>query len=568
MKSITIYLYFFRFLKNYRLKIVFLTIVLLLGIALNLAQPFLYKIIIDEVIPNQDLNKLLWVLVVFLGIFLGIIVTNYITVYLYNWVANKIMLDLRKDLFRHLVQLPMKYYDKSDAGEFTHRINNEVLIVQEFILSAALKIISNIFFITGLVALLVWQDYKLFLITSLSLPLIAYVIKHYQPKIRQVTQLSRKKSAHILKFFIEHFENIYILKAFNRYEQDEKQLSGEINTLINYNMSIVDLGARNNNIVLLIASLSTLVIYGLGAYHVIDSKMTIGVLVTFAAYFVGLQNRSKEMVGLYVSFVKASVSMKRIYEYVFVAKNQERNNPPGTHKIKSFRKIKLSGLSLKYDKEIVLDDISFEFDLTKKYVILGPSGIGKSSLINLLLGFYKQHKGTIKLDDVNYEDVDIDEFRSQTSIIPQRSYFYNGSVYDNIKYSNPNCHDEKINEAANLAGIDFGLPLHKIDARNLSEGQKQRVAIARAAIRDFKILFLDEATSNLDSESENIILDNLLNTFHDKCIISVTHRVSTAKKFDFIIYLNKGQIFEFGTHKELLLNKGGYHSHYLESQGL
>jgi ABC-type bacteriocin/lantibiotic exporter with double-glycine peptidase domain len=558
------FLEFTRFVKPYWAKESIILVLMILGSLGTLVSPYILKLIIDEIIPSKDFSYLIHILIflVFINIFR--IVLDFYSTYLYAWVSNHIILDIRLELFDRILHYPLTYLDKNKTGDITHRINEEVNVVQGMITGSLIRIIRNILTAIGLTVALCLLNYKLFILSILVIPLTILNSMHFKPKIHNLIKLSREKDSDILSFFIEKFNNIKLIKIYNRYEYENLKLNSKGNELIGLNLKTVILSAGNQCITTFLISLSPIIILSLGGYNVITGVMTMGSLIAFIQYLNKIFNPINDFMNLYWDLVRSSVSMKRILEFLELP--TESYNSKGSMQLDIMKKIEFKDVTFRYDGEIVLKNFQLELEQGKVYAIIGTSGSGKSTIINLLCKFYNVEKGIISVGGKNIDDINPNELREHIALVSQENHLFHDSIYENIRYGNLDCSKVELDRVSLLVGLEEYMCLFNggensiigNEGAKLSGGQKQRIAIARALLRKADLIVLDEATSALDSESEYSIINNVSNHFKNKTIIIISHRLSAVKNADKIFCLDKGKVVEKGTHSNLIQMKGAY----------
>ena len=565
MKNLKMVFNFLSYIKPYWGKELILFILMILGSVAGLASPYILKLIIDNAFPSKDFKYLVNILIILFTINIARIVIMFFSDYLYTLVSNYIVRDMRMDLFTHLIRLPMDFFDKNKAGDVLHRMNNEINVIQSIVSGAVLRFVNNTLTIIGITIALIWLNYKLFLIAMLAVPFILINTIYFQPKIQRIIKLSREKDSDILSFFVERFENIKLIKTYVTYEFEKNSLLRLINSLISFNVKSTILISTSRNISTFLISFSPLLILYWGGSQVMTSAMTIGSLVAFLQYLNRLYNPIRDFLSLHFDFVGASVSMKRILE--FLKTPVESVGKPLSNHFHIREKIVFEGVTFSFNEQNkVLDNLNLKFEMGKRYALVGQSGCGKSTLINLICRFYDINDGNIRIDDQNIEKIDQDSLRSRIGLISQESMLFHDSIRNNIGYGNKDSVEAKIEEVARISGIDDQIV--KLDdgfnatvgdkGTKLSGGQKQRIGIARALMKEADIIILDEALSGLDSESEKKVFDNLVRIYNGKTMIFISHRLSTIKNVDEIIFMHNGKIVEQGNFNQLIVKKGFY----------
>lgn len=474
------------------------------------------------------------------------------------------MRDMRMELFRHLIRLPMNFFDKNKTGDILHRINNEVNAIQNIVTGSVLRFVNSLLTVIGLTIALCLLNYQLFLIAVIALPFIFLNTMYFQPKIQRVIKKSREKESDTLSFFIERFENVKLIKTYLTYDFEQTGLYRLIHKLIDLNLKNTVLTSATRGISTFLISFSPLLILYWGGQQVMSSAMTIGSLVAFLQYLNRLYNPMRDLMSLYFDMIRALVSMKRVFEFL--------DSPTEPVSENGFQKISLTGnilfkdVGFSFDDKVVLKDLNIKLSQGKKYALVGQSGCGKSTIINLLCRFYEVEKGKIFFDDKHIKEIGINALRERIALISQDNQLFHDSILENIKYGNTGIAAKQVLEVSEYAGIHSHVESlsEKYNSQigdkgtRLSGGQRQRIAIARAMLKDFDIIILDEATSGLDSESERKIFENLIELYHDKTMLFISHRLSTIRDVDEIICLHGGKVVENGTYDELISKRGFY----------
>ena len=560
-----IFFHFFIFLKPYWVQESVVFVLMILGTVSSLAFPYIMKVIIDDVFPSKDYELLIFVLLVLLGITAVNIIISFFSNYLFNWISNRIMLDIRSQLFDHLIQLPLSFYDRNKAGDIVYRMSSEVDIIQSIITSSALRFMHSLLTLLGLTVALCWLNWQLFLLSIIVIPFLVLNVRYFQPRIKDVTERSRKKGSEILSYLIERFEYVKLIQVYNTYNYENKKLWSQISDLVDVNMKNVIYSGSMRSVSRFLTSLTPAIILGWGGHQVMLGTMSLGALVAFLQYLSRLFEPFRNLNHLYIDLVRASVSMKRVFEFLEVPVQKVADE--STAKPFCFEKeITFKNVDFGYNGQFVLKDFSLRLEKGKKYALVGPSGCGKSSVINLLCHFYELNTGVIVIDHTPLPDIKLYELRERIGLVTQENQVFHDTVWENILYGKPESTPEEVNRAVRLAGLDGFVGRAEDESstligdrgNTLSAGQKQRIAIARAILKDSDILILDEATSALDSESEGEIIANLQDLYEDRTMIVISHRFSTIKQVDEVVCLDGGRVIEKGTHKELVEKKGHY----------
>ena len=560
-----VFYHFLKFLKPYWIQESVVFVLMILGTVSSLAFPYIMKIIIDDVFPNKDYELLIFILLLLLGVTVGNIIIGFCSNYLFAWINNRIMLNIRSHLFNHLIQLPLSFYDRNKSGDIVYRMSNEVDRIQSFITSSALSLVHSLLTLLGLTVALCWLNWQLFLASVIVIPFLVLNIRYFQPKIKDITERGRKKGSEVMSYLIERFETVQLIQVYNAYNYENNRLWSQLNDLLDINMQNVTYSGAMRSISRFLTSLTPAIILGWGGHKVMLGVMSLGALVAFLQYLSRLFAPFRNLNHLYVELIRVSVSMKRVFEFLEI--DIQKTTDGSAASPFSFQKeIVFANLNFGYNGQSVLQDFNLRLEKGKIYALVGTSGCGKSSLVNLLCRFYELNTGVITVDHTPITNIKLYDLREHIGLVTQENQIFHDTVWDNIRYSKPESTPEEINRAIRLTGLngfiekaeDGALTLIGDRGNTLSVGQRQRIAIARAILRDSDILILDEATSALDSESEGEIIANLQDLYEDKTMIVISHRLSTIQQVDEVICLDEGRVVEQGAHEELVEKKGHY----------
>jgi ABC-type multidrug transport system fused ATPase/permease subunit len=557
-----LFLRFASYLKPYWGKELILLFLMILASAGALVSPYVLKIIIDTVFPAHDYSLLLQILMVLLGINILRLGISYLSDYLFAWTGNHITRDIRMDLFRHLLQLPISFYNKNKAGDLVHRVNSEVNSIQSILTGTVIRLINSSCSIIGLTIMLCILNWRLFLLSMAVMPFIFVNTRRFQPKIQKNVKESREKDSDILSFLMERFSNIKLIKSYVRQDYEQNKLLKKIEELIGLNLKNIRLTATTRNITLLFTMLIPLLIFGVGGKQVMAGTMTVGALVAFIQYMNRIFDPFRDLMGFYFDAIRASVSMQRIFDLM----ENKPEETDGETDISMQKDIVFRQIHFSYEQLPVLQDFSFTFHHGKKYALVGGSGCGKSTLTALLCRFYEPQKGDIYIGNIGLNKINIATLRRRIALITQDNQLFHESIAENIRYGKLDSTKEEVEIAALQASIAEHIRLlpSQFDTligdrgAGLSGGQQQRIAIARAILKDADVIILDEATSALDSDSEKNILEHLCKLYAEKTMIIISHRLSAVRDMEEIVCLDRGKMIENGSHEELIDRKGFY----------
>lgn len=517
----------------------------------------------------KDIDSLKKAALLYFLIITLIFILTYAQVYILNLTSQKIIFDLRKELFEHILHLPIKFFDKNPVGRIVTRVTNDTETLQQMYNSVITSFIVDIFLIIGLSIIMLILNWKLGLICILSLPLVAYISFVFRKHAREAYRNFRIRLARLNAYLAEHISGVRVTQLFAREKENEREFREINQNLLEAQLRNVFINAIFRPIVNALGSLVSAFLIFFGGLQIMNQQMTFGTLFLFISYLGSFFQPIQDLAEKYDILQDAMASAERIFLL--------RDEPPALNpsvtpvKIKTIKgKIELKNVWFAYDKEWVLKDLSFTIEPGEKVAFVGATGAGKTSIINLLTRFYEIQKGEILIDGINIKEWDIYELRRNISIVLQDVHLFATNIIQNIRLNREDISDEKVIEIAKLVNADkfirelplgYYTPVQERGA-TLSAGQRQLIAFARALVSDPKILILDEATSNIDTETEKLIQDAIEKIIEGRTSIIIAHRLSTIKKVDTIYVMHKGKIVEKGNHNELIKKKGLYYNLY------
>jgi len=542
---------------------------ILVGIT-GLLIPWLFKFLIDDVLiaGNPGILNYIAAGAVLLYLLKGIF--NYAQKYLISGLSQHVIVDLRNDLYQHLQKLSLSFFERQRTGDLMSRITNDVNVIQTSLTTGLSNIVLQPIMIIGIVGFLIYIDWKLALVSFLIIPLVSVAISKFGFKMRSISTRIQNEMSNVTNILQETLSAVRIVKAFNNEDKEIKKFNRANDRTLEENLKGVQVEATITPVVEIIIAFGAAAFLWYGGHKVLRGEMTTGELITFIGYIGLLVSPINILSKSYNLMQKAVGASERIFKLLNVEeKVEEKENAVEVDTIQG--RVDFNKVSFSYKEgEKVLKDIDLTVRPGEMVALVGHSGAGKTTLVNLLPRFYDAEQGEILIDGVNIKDVKINSLRKQIGIVPQETVLFKGTIAENIAYGAEQKSIKEIEEAARKANahqfiMDFDRGYQtEVGERgvSLSGGQKQRISIARTLLTDHKILILDEATSSLDLQSEALIQEALERLMKDRTTFIIAHRLSTVINADKIIVLESGNIVEKGKHKELYDKKGYYYNLY------
>jgi len=533
---------------------------------LPLVDPMIVKVLIDDVLVDGNMSLLKLLIIGLIALFALNGVLYVLTSYIYTYVGQKILFDIRYDFFRHLEKLHLGFFSKTKTGEIMSRVNNDVGKLQQVMTTTFVTMVTDIITLVGILALIIYLDWKLTLVSVVLLPFIFVTQFFLGKKIKKRSTESREKSADILSFFQETISGMRLIQSFVKERFEAARFVRKGRSLIDIQVRLGVMSAIAGAAAGFLAYLGPIIVLGYGGYKVIHGSLTIGSMVAFYAYVGRLFGPIYRLAQHNVSIQTARASIDRIFEYLDI--EPEIRDTRGSIVLRKMEgSIAFDGVRFAYDHEQpVFENLSFDIPPGRRVAIVGRSGAGKSTIVNLLCRFYDPQSGKILVDNHDVRNIQLRSLRRNIGLVSQETILFNSSVRENLLYGKTSATEEEIKEASRRAYIHeliSSLPQRYetvIGERGirLSGGERQRLSIARTILKNPKILVFDEATSSLDSRSERLIQDAIEPLMEGRTSIIIAHRLSTVVNADWILVLDNGRLVETGTHNELLTRGGIY----------
>lgn len=561
------------YLIPYRKRFVSVGFMMLSASAFTMLIPQFFQKVMDVCIPNKDMKGIaFYSFLTLLAAFYSAFSLRYKIKYT-NQIGQQIIHDMRYDIFEHLQELPFSYYDDRPHGKIQVRVVNYVNSISDLLSNGILNTITDLCNLVFIIVFMLILNVRLTLVCLCGLPILAIVIVVIKKKQRTAWQVQSNKQSNLNAYIAESINGIRVTQSFVR----EDVNSGIFNNLSgSYRKSWMRAVMFNFTMgpsIDIISIITTAAIYVLGVNWMINGEtgITVGVLVAFTAYIGRFWAPINTLAGFYNSLLTAISYLERIFETidepVVVKDRKDAVEMPPIHGDVAFDHVTFS-----YEPGVpILKDVSFHANQGQSFAVVGPTGAGKTTLVNLLSRFYNVDSGRILIDGVDIAGVTIRSLRKQMGVMMQDSFIFSGTIMDNIRYGNFSATDEEVIRAAKtVCAHDFIMEMEngyqtQVNERGsrLSAGQRQLISFARALLADPKILILDEATSSIDTETEIILQKGLNELLKGRTSFIIAHRLSTIKNASCIMYVDKGTILEKGTHDELMAQKGEYYKLYM-----
>lgn len=558
------------YIKPYSLLIISALACTILASAVNLYLPKIIGEVIDQVLATKDTDTLNLIAVTVLVLIVIQGIAMYGQTYLMAFSSQKIIIDIRRDLYQHLQKLSIAFFEKRSVGTIMSYVTNDVTALQTALVNNVIDFVNYSVTLAGSIILLLYIDWKLSLLMFLTFPLILYTINISGQKMRIKSRTLQERAADITAFLQETILAVSVIKSFARESYELERFDYENSRNFQAQMKIVQVMAVITPIINILSTIGITAIIWFGGHEVISGHLTSGALISFLVYVINLPTPVKRLSNIYADIQRALAAAQRIFEVLDI--EPEIKDLEGAKELGPIAGyVTFQNVSFAYNPgKPVIADMSFEARPGELIAIVGPSGAGKTTVVNLIPRFYDPVTGSIRIDNIDIQAVTLQSLRAQVGIVPQETILFSGTIFQNIIYGKLEAAKEEVIAAAKVANAHkfimemadgYETPVGERGAQ-LSGGQRQRIAIARAVLKNPRILILDEATSALDTESELLVQQALDRLMIGRTSFVIAHRLATVQRAHLILVMENGKIVEHGNHEALVKADGLYSKLY------
>jgi ATP-binding cassette subfamily B protein len=559
----------FSFTGPYKKTLYFSMVMSVILAVLSPLRPYLIQLSVDKYINHSLLRGLIWISIFHFGILIIESLLRFWFLYRINWLGQTVVNDMRKRVFQKILFQDVAYYDKTAIGTLTTRTINDMEAVNDVFSEGIISIVADVLTIIAIIIVMLVTDWKLTLICLTTFPFLVVATYFFKESVNKSFQRVRNAVAALNAFTQEHISGMYLVQAFAAEEREMNKFKAINNEHRSANINAIFAYSIFFPIVEIILAVAMGLLVWFGAVRMIHYEVTAGVVIAFVMYLNLLFRPLRMLADKFNVLQMGMVAGERVLTVLDSGEHMKEN---GTREAKNIKgEVAFRDVHFRYKEDVpVLRGISFTIEPGKTLAVVGHTGAGKTSIISILNRLYEIQSGAILIDGINVKDYDIDSLRNQIGIVLQDVFLFSGTICDNITLRNDAIPRERVEAVTKMLGIhDFIMSLpggYDFDVmergNTLSQGQRQLLSFARALLYNPAILVLDEATSSVDSESEQLIQHAIDTLITNRTSIVIAHRLSTIRKADQIIVMEKGQIIERGTHQSLIAAKGHYYQLY------
>ncbi len=559
---------FAKYVKPHVKQLVLCLFLSIFTTSMALVPPYITGYMVDEVIPNKNKQMLFVVILILLSVYILQFTVGGIRAYLLRLAGDKIIIDLKTDIYAKAQFLPMRFYDKTSTGSVINRINGDTSVLQTFMLRITQEAVVQAFTLVGVICIMLFMDWRLTLLSLIPVPLVVLCGRYFGKRIAPMYRRLWRRGTSLYSMLADTIPGIRVIKAFTSENRTIARFERYSNDWLQEDRAAAKTASAFPSVITFLITCGSLIIWFVGGNWVIGGSggVTTGLLVSFISYASMFYAPVNFFANLNDTYQNALASAEKILDIINAEPEHDfgKGNKPG--RIKG--KIEFRNVNFSFDRsKKALEDINLVIEPGDVVGIVGTTGAGKSTLINLLLRYYDDYEGEILVDDIDIKDIDQEYYRNQIGYVQQEPMMFRDTIFNNIAYCNPDAHVEQVLHAADIANA-HGFISRMPDSYDtmlgergvgLSGGERQRLSIARAVLKNPSLLVFDEATAAVDSETEHLIQESIERLIRGRTTLMIAHRLSTLRKANKIIVLDKGRIIEFGTPEELLKLQGKYY---------
>ena len=559
------------YFRPYRWRVLATIALMLVVTGAALATPALAQVAIDDGITAGSVRALLVIVAVFVVIGVAGWIAGYWQAYLSSWVGNRVLLDLRRQVFRHLMRLELGHHERTPTGRSVSRLTADIEAVNQLVVEGATSLVINGLTLIGVVIILLAYDWKLAVAAFLIFPLLAVGTWWFRVRATRAYRLTRERVAVVLSVLQENLSGIRVVQAHGREEEARRRFREANLEYRRANMSTITVSGAYFPGVELLAALGTALILWYGGNRVLDADLSVGVMVAFIGYLASFFDPIQQLSQLYNTFQAAMAALEKIFG-VLETDPRIADAPDAVDLPDVAGRIDLDGVSFGYGREYVIRDVDLHVEPGTTVALVGATGAGKSTLAKLIARLYDPDEGAVRIDGIDLREVREESLRAAMGIVPQEGHLFSGTIAENVRFAHPLATDEDVRRALDAVGalafVDdlpdgIDTDVQERGAR-LSAGQRQLICFARALVPDPRLVVLDEATSSIDIATEKRIEDALDRLLEGRTAVIIAHRLSTIRRADVIVVVEDGRIAEMGSHDNLMRAGGRYAALYAD----
>lgn len=560
-----------RYLKDFKFKVAIVILLMIFVMVCGLLNPKLLQISIDKYVEAKNMKGIIYMGVILLALNFVSMIASKIRIKLMASVTNKILLNIRHELYCHIQKLSFTFFDSRPVGKVLARIMGDVNSLQELFSNSITNFIPDLLNLIFVTIVMFYMNYKLALISVIIIPFLAVSMFAVESFSRRRWQKYRQKRSNFNAYTHESFSGVRVIQSFAVEDEKNNTFCEMVTDMMGSFVAAIRLNDLFWPLVEVSSGIGTVLLYWYSSKLINYGTITVGTLIAFTWYITMFWRPIINLSDFYNSMVINFAAAERIFEILDIQPDiKNKINPLTMPRIKGY--VEFKNVSFSYEEPVkVLDNISFKINPGEKIALVGPTGAGKTTIINLISRFYEPQHGEILIDGIDVKDVDIESLRSQMGIMLQDTFLFSGSIKDNIRYGKLDATDEEILAAAKAVNAHgfisklqngYDTEVNERGSR-LSVGQRQLISFARAMLANPRILILDEATSNIDTVTERLVQKGIETLLCERTSFVIAHRLSTIRDCDRIMVIDNGTIVESGTHDELIKYKGMYYDLYM-----